>query len=57
MRKSVTKRFKITKRGKFLRRRTGQNHFNAKQSRRIQRKKRKNIVVLKTVAKKMRAYM
>lgn len=31
-RKSITKRFKITKNGKILRRQTGQNHFRAKKS-------------------------
>lgn len=31
-RKAVLKRFKITKRGKFIRRPSGQDHFNAKES-------------------------
>lgn len=31
-RKSILKRFKITRRGKILRRVTGQNHFLAKKS-------------------------
>ncbi len=31
-RKSIMKRFKITKSGKILRRRSGQNHFRAKKS-------------------------
>lgn len=31
-RKSVVKKFKITKRKKILRRKTGQNHFNAKET-------------------------
>ncbi len=30
--KSYTKRLKITKNGKVLARKTGQNHFNAKES-------------------------
>ncbi|MDP3996179.1 MAG: 50S ribosomal protein L35 [bacterium] len=29
--KSYTKRLKVTKNGKILRRRSGQNHFNAKE--------------------------
>ena len=34
--KSYTKRLKVTKSGKVLARKTGQNHFNAKESRRSQ---------------------
>lgn len=41
--KSFTKRLKVTKKGKILARKTGQNHFNAKESRRKQLKK-KNVV-------------
>lgn len=33
IRKSFLKRFKITKKGKLLSRRPGQNHFRAKKSR------------------------
>lgn len=39
--KSFTKRLKITKNGKILARKTGQNHFNAKESRRSQIAKKK----------------
>lgn len=41
--KSFRKRFKFTKNGKLTRRVAGQNHFNAKESRRSQR--RKNVSV------------
>ncbi len=34
--KSFAKRLKVTKNGKILSRATGQNHFNAKESRRSQ---------------------
>jgi ribosomal protein L35 len=34
--KSYTKRLKVTKNGKVLSRKTGQNHFNAKEGRRSQ---------------------
>ncbi len=37
--KSLRKRFKLTKNGKLTRRVAGQNHFNAKESRRSQRRK------------------
>ena len=38
--KSYTKRLKVTKSGKILARKTGQNHFNAKESRRSQLSKK-----------------
>lgn len=34
--KSITKRLKVTKNGKIVGRKAGQNHFNAKESRRSQ---------------------
>ncbi len=34
--KSFTKRLKITRNGKLIARKPGQNHFNAKESRRVQ---------------------
>lgn len=51
--KSFTKRLKVTKKGKILARKTGQNHFNAKESRRKQLAK-KNVVPF-PVSKKDRA--
>ncbi|OHA09103.1 MAG: hypothetical protein A3B37_00990 [Candidatus Sungbacteria bacterium RIFCSPLOWO2_01_FULL_59_16] len=41
--KSILKRIKITRRGKILRRVSGHNHFNAKESQRVQRRKRGNL--------------
>jgi ribosomal protein L35 len=38
--KSFTKRLKITKKGKILARKSGQNHFNAKASRKSQLKRK-----------------
>lgn len=38
--KSYTKRLKVTKNGKILARGKGQNHFNAKESRRSQHEKK-----------------
>lgn len=37
--KSILKRIRVTRRGKLIRRVAGQNHFNAKESRRAQRRK------------------
>lgn len=40
--KSFTKRLKVSKNGKISSRKTGQNHFNAKESRRSQLNKKKS---------------
>jgi len=39
--KSYKKRIKVTKNGKMITRKTGQNHFNAKESRRAQLHKKR----------------
>ena len=57
MRKAAVKRFKITKHKKLLSRKPGQNHFNAKKSRRTQRKKRKYGALVGQAEKRMRKYM
>jgi len=54
MRKSILKRFKITKTGKMLRRATGLNHYRAKKSGKRIRKSRKWITVSKSDAKKIK---
>ena len=41
--KSFTKRLKITKNGKIIARKAGQNHFNAKESRRAQLAKNRGV--------------
>lgn len=53
-RKSITKRFKITKTGKIMRRLSGQDHALAKKSGKRKRAGRKWIVVSKSEAKKIR---
>jgi len=40
-RKAITKRFKITKTGKILRRQSGLNHYRAKKTGQYKRKKRR----------------
>lgn len=42
-RKSILKRVKITGKKKLLRRRPGQNHFNAKESGNVNRRKKEGI--------------
>ena len=49
--KSITKRFKITKTGKVFRRPSGQDHFLAKKSGNRTRKLRKWVEVPKSEAK------
>ncbi|MBU2539674.1 50S ribosomal protein L35 [Patescibacteria group bacterium] len=44
---AILKRFKITKNGKILRRKTGQNHYRSKKTGEQKRKGRKWILVSK----------
>jgi len=53
-RKSILKRFKITKTGKVLRRPTGLDHYRAKKTGKQIRKSRKWIEVPKSEAKKIK---
>lgn len=53
-RKSISKRFKITKNGKVLRRATGQDHSRAKKSGKMIRKGRKWVEVSKPLAKQVK---
>lgn len=55
--KSVKKRFKITGTGKLLRRPSRQGHFNAKQTGKQRRQKRKLIPVAKTEIKILKKLM
>lgn len=57
MRKSILKRFKITKKGKFLKRMPGQNHFRAKKAGKIIRNKRKTENLTGKIAKNIKHYM
>lgn len=53
-RKSLTKRFKITKTGKVLRRAVGQDHLLAKQSSKKRRRLRKLVEMSPPEAKKIK---
>jgi len=53
-RKSIKKRFKITKTGKVLRRPVGQDHYRAKKSGKKKRQSRKWVEVSKEEAKKIK---
>ncbi len=43
--KTISKRIKITKTGKLLKRKAGQDHFNARESGNVTRTKRRDISV------------
>ncbi len=49
--KSITKRFKVTKRGKVLKRTDSQNHFNAKEKGKTTRLKRRKLTLAKSDAR------
>ena len=55
--KALTKRFKITKTGKILRRLSGLNHYQAKKSGEKKRKGRKWITVSKSETKKIKRFL
>jgi ribosomal protein L35 len=56
-RKSLLKRFKITKNGKILRRAVGQDHYRSKKSGASIRKKRKWVELSKTEAKAIKRFL
>lgn len=51
--KSFQKRIRVTKTGKLIRRVAGQNHFNAKESRRRQRRKGVPVAFPRSVAREV----
>ncbi|MFA5086959.1 MAG: 50S ribosomal protein L35 [Candidatus Paceibacterota bacterium] len=53
-RKSITKRFKVTKNGKVMRRAVGQDHLLSKQSPKKRRELRKMVELSKPEAKKIK---
>ena len=53
--KSFTKRLRVTKNGKIVSRVPGQDHFNAKERRRRQMKRRRNVAMTMVMSNKDRA--
>jgi ribosomal protein L35 len=51
--KSYTKRIRVTRKGKLMTRHTGQNHYNAKESRAVQTRKRRGVAI--TMNRELRA--
>ncbi len=52
--KTISKRIKITKSGKLLKRHGGQNHFNSRDAGKITRKKRRDQGVAKVYVKSIK---
>ena len=52
--KSYTKRIKVTKNGKLIARRPGQNHFNARQTgqQRLKRKRTQQLTLSKRITRR-----
>lgn len=55
--KALTKRFKITKSGKILRRLSGQDHYRAKKSGKKRRKARKWIPLAKSEVRRIKKFI
>jgi len=54
---SIAKRFRVTKKGKVIKKKSGQDHFNARESGNITRAKRRRINVDKTITKQLKSLM
>ena len=55
--KALTKRFKVTKTGKILRRVSGQDHYRSKKTGEAKRKGRKWVKISKSEIKKIKRFM
>ena len=49
--KAIAKRFKVTKNGKIIKRVAGQGHFNARETGKVNRNKRRDLVMSDAYAK------
>ncbi|HLD60876.1 MAG TPA: 50S ribosomal protein L35 [Patescibacteria group bacterium] len=47
--KATSKRFRITKTGKIEKRTSGQNHFNSRESGKVGRNKKSDVIVSRTL--------
>jgi len=54
---SIVKRYRVTKKGKLMKKKAGQNHFNARESGNITRAKRRRNTTSKTITKQLRSLM
>lgn len=51
--KATAKRYQVTKNGKIMKRKSGQNHFNARENGKAGRNKKSDVVMSKTLDKVM----
>lgn len=56
-RKAVAKRFKITRRKKVIKRTGGQDHFNARESGKVKRNKRRDTAIAKPDQKNIKRFL
>jgi len=54
---SIAKRYKVTKKGKLMKKKAGQDHFNARESGNVTRAKRRRNYTSKTITKQLRSLM
>jgi len=54
-RKTMAKRMKVTKTGKILKRKAGQDHFNARERSKVTRAKRRDLVLSSTFARTIKS--
>jgi large subunit ribosomal protein L35 len=54
---SIAKRYRVTKKGKLMKKKAGQDHFNARESSNITRAKRRNTTTSKTITKQLKSLM
>jgi large subunit ribosomal protein L35 len=55
--KAMSKRFRITKNGKIIKRKAGQDHFNARESGKVRRNKRSDVQLGKQVKKAIKTFL
>jgi len=55
--KTVSKRIRITKSGKLLKRKGGQDHFNSRESGTVTRNKRRDLEVSKVYVRNIKSLM
>ena len=55
--KAISKRFRVTKNGKIIKRACGQNHFNSRENGKVGRNKKSDVVVSNVFDRLMQAVM
>jgi len=55
--KAVSKRIKVTKNGKVIKRKAGQDHFNSRETGKVRRNKRSDVKLGKQVKKAIKTFL